>query len=243
MNMLKSSKMKALALGACLCFLATGCGDSAKDTTFLVRITNIDTGTNVTTSAGTTVPAVFAPGAAAVHAAGSGPFFVTGEPANPGLEIMAEDGGGDLLASEADARRGTETTYTFAVPDGADSPGPLTPGGSYSFEIVAEEGDYMSLATMFVQSNDLFVAPSPQGVPLYDASGNPRSGDITSEVVLWDAGTEVNEEPGLGPNQAPRQAGPNTGADENGVVRTLDATDFPLPPLANVMSITITPLN
>ena len=40
------------------------------------------------------------------------------------------------------------------------------------------------------------------------------SGDITSKVMLWDAGTEVNQKPGEGADQAPRQAGPNTGTME-----------------------------
>jgi hypothetical protein len=38
-------------------------------------------------------------------------------------------------------------------------------------------------------------------------------------MILWDAGTEVNEEPGIGPSQGPRQKAPNTGETENGVVR------------------------
>ena len=62
--------------------------------------------------------------------------------------------------------------------------------------------------------------------PIYgfDAKGNPISGDVTDKFILWDAGTEVDEEIGIGPNQGPRQKGPNTGADEHGVVsRVKDA--------------------
>jgi len=100
------------------------------------------------------------------------------------------------------------------------------PGGSYSFSFKAGKGHYLSFATMFVQSNDLFYAPAMDGIALYDGSGNPVTGDITSMINLWDAGTEVNEEPGSGPNQAPRQAGPDTGMDENGdVVLVADVTD------------------
>ena len=50
----------------------------------------------------------------------------------------------------------------------------------------------------------------------------PLKGDVTDMIKLWDAGTEVNEEPGVGPNQAPRQAAANTGPDENGVVHIVD---------------------
>ena len=48
------------------------------------------------------------------------------------------------------------------------------------------------------------------GLALYDMS-HPLDGDVTGRVMLYDAGTEVNEAPGRGPNQAPRQGGPDTG--------------------------------
>jgi hypothetical protein len=38
-------------------------------------------------------------------------------------------------------------------------------------------------------------------------------------MILWDAGTEVDQEAGIGPDQGPRQKGPNTGSAENGVVK------------------------
>jgi hypothetical protein len=46
----------------------------------------------------------------------------------------------------------------------------------------------------------------------------PVSGDITEKLILWDAGTEVNEELGIGANQGPRQKGTNTGPDQHGVI-------------------------
>lgn len=75
------------------------------------------------------------------------------------------------------------------------------------------------MALMFGQSNDLFYAPDAAGIALFDPDGNPLSGDVTEKLVLWDAGTEANEEEGVGPNQAPRQKTANTGTTENGVVR------------------------
>ena len=81
---------------------------------------------------------------------------------------------------------------------------------------------------MFGDSNDLFFAPTEQGIPLFAPDGTPLEGDVTSYMILWDAGTEVNEGPG-GPNQAPRQSGPDTGEDENGVVRIVnDSYLYPL---------------
>ena len=238
-------KSLKLCLGATLALLVgaavAGCSGGSGDSTvlFTVRILNIGAGA-IPTSAGTSVPAVFAPGTATVNSPTTAALFVTGEPASPGLEILAEDGGGMLLAEEASAIPGVESAIAFGIPEGETEPGPLTPGNSYVFEVEAQPGDHLNFATMFVQSNDLFIAPVDEGIPLFNELGGPRSGDITSEVIFWDAGTEVNQEPGLGADQAPRQAGPNTGADEDGVVRVLNDDDFPLPPLESTVTITLT---
>ncbi|WP_136466148.1 spondin domain-containing protein [Flagellimonas onchidii] len=109
--------------------------------------------------------------------------------------------------------------------------GLILPGQSESVTFNAGTGHYLSFATMFVQSNDLFFAPDENGIALYDADGYAITGDITDQIDLWDAGTEVNEEPGVGANQPPRQAGPNTGTDENGTVELIenvgDGYDYP----------------
>jgi hypothetical protein len=45
-------------------------------------------------------------------------------------------------------------------------------------------------------------------------------------LSLWDVGPEMNEAPGVGPNQAPRQTAPNTGpADPNNKVRRYSDTE------------------
>ncbi len=60
-------------------------------------------------------------------------------------------------------------------------------------------------------------------------------------MFLWDAGTEVHEEPGLGPNQAPRQKAPNTGPDEHGVVQRIEKAHdgFTYPAVNQVIRVTI----
>ena len=130
----------------------------------------------------------------------------------------------------------------FNTSEFASGPGPLFPGEAYGFEFDAPPGSYVSFATMMVQSNDLFYAPDEMGIPLW-MNGVQTSGDVTSYVQLWDAGTEADQEPGLGSDQAPRQAGPDTGADdENNTVRLAEDTYGNLPAVDEVIKVTITPL-
>ena len=70
----------------------------------------------------------------------------------------------------------------------------------------------------------------------------PCSAHLTAKLILWDAGTEVNKEPGIAPNQAPRQKAPYTGKDENSVIKNIkDIKDgFIYPKTASVMKVTIT---
>ena len=114
---------------------------------------------------------------------------------------------------------GVKSVGVFNTPVGDAGPGPATPGKAFEFEVTAKPGDRLSFSTMFGQSNDLFYSPGFVGIPLFKRGGRPVDGDVTRYVYLWDAGTEVNQEPGLGADQAPRQAGPNTGESEHKRVR------------------------
>ena len=128
----------------------------------------------------------------------------------------------------------------FATPAGQGAPGPLLPGGVYEFDFDAFPGAKLSFATMFVQSNDLFLAPSGSGIDLFDATGGPITGDVTSQIMIWDAGTEIDQEPGSGLDQAPRQGGANTGAaDPDGTVRLADDTFGNLPAVSDVVTVTL----
>ncbi len=133
-------------------------------------------------------------------------------------------------------------TGVFNTPVGDSSPGPATPGKSYQFSFNAGKGHYLSFATMFVQSNDLFFAPADSGIKLFDDNGMPVTGDVTAQIYLWDAGTEVNQEPGVGPDQAPRQSGPDTGMAENGTIKMIaDVMDgFNYPAVDQVIKATLT---
>ena len=95
------------------------------------------------------------------------------------------------------------------------------------------------MAWMFGQSNDLFYA-NDRPIALFDGSGKPKGGDMTLQLSLWDAGTEVNEEPGLGPNQGPRQKTPTAGvAEHNAVAHVSDRYGYPR--TADVLRVTFAP--
>ena len=192
----------------------------------------------------TGVQVPLAPGAWAVHAP-TVAFFAEGEAAGAGIEAIAEDGNPGIQAEALMGVEGVMSAGVFNTPTGAEGPGPIGPGGSYSFYVDAMPGYGVSFATMFIQSNDLFYAPAGTGISLFDESGEPIDGDVTDQVDLWDAGTEVDEEPGVGPNQAPRQSGPNTGDDENGVITLIDGENdgYTYPAVAEIVRVTVTPID
>ena len=188
--------------------------------------------------AGSTTP--LAPVAWAVHT-GANPFVeadMTGK--LPGLEALAEDGDPSRANEALGMIDGVLEHGVAGIPSGASAAGPATPGSSYSFTIEAGEGAKLSFATMYVQSNDLFFSPGPQGIPLF-GHDMAMTGDVTKDVILYDAGTEVNEAPGSGPDQAPRQAMANTGAMEDRMVRPVaEVMDgFTYPSVGSTIRVTI----
>jgi hypothetical protein len=72
----------------------------------------------------------------------------------------------------------------------------INPGASSSFTFSAAKGEAITFATMYGWSNDLFFAPANPGIQVYDASGNPVEGDVSSQIKLWDNGTRMNQQPG-----------------------------------------------
>jgi hypothetical protein len=184
----------------------------------------------------------FSPGVVVVHT-DKGPIFnAEKKDRGQGLEAQSEDGDPSMLAKSLQGGKGIKSVAVFNTPVGASAPGPITPSAAYEVTISAMPGDRLSLTTMMGQSNDWFYAPAESGIPLFE-NGKPISGDITSQIILWDAGTEVNQEPGIGPDQGPRQKAPNTGEAENGVVR--NAKDVKYGPafskVSSVMHVTIKP--
>lgn len=79
---------------------------------------------------------------------------------------------------------------------GAGTPAVIFPGQSVSFSFYAGKGQYLTFATMYGWSNDLFFAPANPGIALYDNNGNPITGDVSSQIKLWDNGSRMNQSPG-----------------------------------------------
>jgi hypothetical protein len=182
----------------------------------------------------------FAPGVWVIQTAVD-PLFTVGQiDRGQGLEALAEDGDPAGLAEALANQSGVSQVGVFNTPAGADGAGPLLPGNAYEFTVEAVPGDNLSFATMFVQSNDLFYGPDGNGIALFEANGTPVTGDVTDQVALWDAGTEVNQIPGFGLDQAPRQSGPDTGADENGPAQIV-SDGYTYPNTANTIRVTISP--
>jgi hypothetical protein len=192
------------------------------DTKFTVRIENISSRDGQTASEGTKWPFALSPGIWVAHDKDV-TLFKEGMAASKGLEMQAEDGNPEGLVKMLEAQNHMGHG-DFNTPVGADGPGPIGPGGAYEFTVTAKPGMTLTVALMFGQSNDWFYAPE-KGIELFK-NGKPASGDITSKFILYDAGTEKNEEPGVGRNQGPRQKAPDMGEDEHGTVQKAKGSPF-----------------
>lgn len=217
-------------------------GMSGQEMTFKVRIENVSTPMTLQLSNGETAPAPHSPGVWTVTRLFN-PLFAIGKyDRGEGLEAQAEDGDPSMLAESMAGKEYVKSSGVFAIPVGDDTPQPATPGKAFEFTVTASPGDHLSFTTMFGQSNDLFYSPGAIGIPLFDWKRQPLDGDVTHWVHLWDAGTEVNQEPGLGDDQAPRQSAPNTGESEH--ERVLPVHDqYTYPVTDEVIKVTITPVD
>jgi hypothetical protein len=220
-----------------------------QETTFQVRVENVSTDTTLETTLpeddeGSAQPIPLSPGAYAVHQQGA-PIFTNDEPERDnGLEEVAEDGDPTRLAESLSTEDIVADSDAFTTPVGADEPAPLGPGEAYEFTATATpSARYLSLVTMFVPSNDLFYSlGGPNGIELFDGD-DPVSGSVTDQVGLWDAGTEINEEPGVGENQVQRQRGPGVGLIERDTVVPIEEVNgYTYPDVADVIEVTIEPV-
>jgi hypothetical protein len=245
----------------------SGRADSAV-TRFTVRIENTSTPSTLKLSSGGAVAIPVSPGVWAVHTAGN-PILTPGQ-IEPGLGLkgLAEAGMASEFAANLGGVAGVKSYGAFekplapritiggmkprrdmpvAKPDASASRETasrmLQPGHHFEFTIEARPGDRLSLAMMIAQSNDGLVATGPEGIALFDASGRPVTGDVTGQLALWDAGTEVNEEPGLGRNQGLRQGAAHAGDPERRPVRLMSDAEFGAlwPAVGAIVRVTVRP--
>jgi len=205
---------------------------------FKVRIDNISTTNEFTASNGVRWTLPFSPGVFVVTTKGN-PFFTVGSPdRHEGLRSLAEDG--DPLTLAQYVEHNYPGSGVFLVPVGGSKPKGILPGQSFEFVVAARPGESLFFATMHGQSNDWFYS-TPAGIALFSARGTPMTGDVTALVRVYDAGTEADEELGIGPAQGPRQPHPRYGAsDPNPLVR-LATTDPRFFDVTKVMHVTVTP--
>lgn len=183
------------------------------------------------------------PGVYVIHANGSPLFVQESVDYNFGLEQLAEDGNVGVLHDSLKSGIVLEAESYGAfdtMMDGAA--GPCVPGSAYELTFQARPGDRLSLVTAFSASNDWFISPPAEGMPLFN--GNlPRWGEITNEFRLFDAGTELDEELEVGANVGTQQPSANQGrVDRNTNVREVGRDRYDVP-LTRHVRITLTPPN
>ena len=212
---------------------------TAKTTTFTIRVENLTKGEVLKLSNGKTAPFVIAPVLWVIHTGNANPLFTGGRPEpGKGLRTLAETGNPEPLSKAIARDPGVVAVGAAGKPLGATDGGPLTPGKAYEFTITAEPGQFLSIAAMFGQSNDWFYSVD-RPIALFRGA-KAVSGDVSPQIALFDAGTEVDEEPGLGPNQAPRQKDPEAGVREREPVAHAGGK-WRIPATGEVFRLTIAP--
>ena len=192
--------IKFMIMAMTLAFFTTACDDDDDDVdtkSFTVTIQNVSTTTTLELGASPDRTAPLSPGVWAVYESGS--LFELDQQANLATERQAEEGMSDMKDDELDAANWVRSNGEFASSGGADG-AIIGSGESVSFTFNAEPGDHLQIMTMFGQSNDWFYAFSGNGLDLFNGD-DPINGDVTSSIVLYDAGTEMDEFPGFGLTQ------------------------------------------
>lgn len=213
---------------------------AGSERTFEVRIENVSRRA-LQLPGGRTAEIPLSPGVWAVHT-GANPIFTPGAPdPGRGLKGLAEAGMAAAFAPNLLGLPGVRSVGVFDTPRGRPlrmMPAGVTEGGGanvsrmlrlgqrFEFTVTARPGERLSLALMVSQSNDGLLATGGEGIPLFGSDGRPVSGEVTAQLFLWDAGTEVNEEPGVGRNQGLRQGAPHAGDPERRPVRPLSEAEF-----------------
>lgn len=162
---MKLSKVKKAAVVATLATLSSLHAANVSADTYQVTITNA------------TMGQTFTPRLAATHTEGN--FFVVGDPALPEIATIAESG--DITPAMALLESAPELVTDIAVGDGL-----LGPGETQEIMIEGNPGDLLTVIAMIIPTNDGFTAVN--AYPL------PAAGSTTLTTIVYDAGSETNDE-------------------------------------------------
>ncbi|MGH6962355.1 MAG: spondin domain-containing protein, partial [Dongiaceae bacterium] len=159
----------ALAAVSALALQALSAFDAAahQQATFTVTIRNVATDRTLELPDGTTTGVPIAPGAYAIVADGAMLYDSGSAAGSNSLEDLAEDGNAEPLIARLKATPGVREAGLFI------------PG--QPFDVTVRPGERLVFASMFVQSNDLFLAPHPRGLALFDGKSRPLGGDVTND--------------------------------------------------------------
>ncbi len=211
---------------------------------FQVKVENVSTTTTLEPGSmpDRTVP--LSHGVWAIYSAGS--LFTLNQPSDEGTSRIAEDGMTTIKTNDLNISNTIISNGEFVAPGGPDNGAALFSGETSIFTFNAKPGEKLQIESMFVQSNDWFYAFRNGGLQLFVGT-TPISGNVTSELLLYDAGTEADEPAGMGTTQKPDQApmGMNIGPDDpiNLVkIATEKHPSFVIPPTSSVIKITVTSL-
>ena len=234
--------IKFLIMALAIVFTFPACDDDDDNNdrkSFTVTIQNVSTTSTLQVGAlpDRTVP--LSPGVWAVYESGS--LFDVDQQANLATERQAEEGMPDIKTTDLNNADWIQVNGEFASSGGADGQ-IIGAGESVSFSFDAEPGDQLQFMTMFGQSNDWFYAFDSGGLDLFNGD-DPVDGDVTTKVVLFDAGTELDELPGMGLTQKVD----HPGTIDVGLVDPVDAikvaitrhTTFTIPATSSVIRVTV----
>jgi hypothetical protein len=175
----------------------------------------------------------------------SNDLFTVGSPSSEGTSRVAEDGITTVITNDLNNSSWVKHNGEFVAPGGPDNGSAIFYGETSMFMVTAEPGDKLQIESMFVQSNDWFYSFGNGGLPLFNGT-TPVNGDMTSYLVLYDAGTELDEPPGLGNTQKPDQDPLDTNIGPDDSVNQVQPVEtrhpgLTVPPVASVIKITVVP--
>jgi hypothetical protein len=211
-------------LPAALVLASSACGNAAQPVPIRVLVENVSPADAIQPGTPDARAMLLPPGVWLVTRERAPLFEVGARDRGEGLERLAEDGDAMPLAASLDAAGAQSDLFSMA--DVTYEVGAIDPGEAFVFETTVLPGDRLHLATMLGESNDWFFATSEDGIALFGADGLLVEGDATSAMGLYDLGTEVDQELGAGPSQAPRQGAPDTGTADDQPVTAVERAEL-----------------